>query len=271
MALIANLKLMQKLLTAPAVVLLFLLVSAVVSIIGVNVQQSSVNEIFNERYTASVRLGSINRSCVSVQGNIYKLISWARANYDASRIDALGNEQAKAMDQVIADLSKMESEAKTDEAKAKITAVLVQMKDYKKAAGNVIDFASIDLNTATFGMETAQDKYKLLSQSLDELSSHDYQLSQASYDDSTKNYYRVITILSLVAIAAIVCSILLSLYISRLITKPVLALESAAEKIAAGDTSITVDVQSTDEIGSLTASFNTMVGTIRSSEQALKR
>ncbi len=72
----------------------------------------------------------------------------ARANCDASRIDALGSEQTQAMDRTIAALTKIESETKSDETKAKISAVLVHMRDYKKAAGNVIDFASIDLNTA---------------------------------------------------------------------------------------------------------------------------
>ena len=52
------------------------------------------------------------------------------------------------MDRTIAALTKIESETKSDETKAKISAVLVHMRDYKKAAGNVIDFASIDLNTA---------------------------------------------------------------------------------------------------------------------------
>ncbi len=271
MTAIANLKLMNKLLTAPAVVLLFLVISAIVSIIGINVQQGSVNEIFNERYTASVAQSDINESCVRVQGNLYKLIAWGRANYDASRIDALGTEQVKAMDEIVTSLAKMESEAKTVETKAVMTTVLKQMRDYKKAAVNVIDFATMDLNTATVAMETTLDRYKILAQSLKDMEVNDYQLSKKSYENSSSNYYRVITSVILFTLAAIVLSVILAFYISRLITRPVLALEHAAGKVASGDTSVIIDVESRDEIGTLTVSFNAMVENIRTSEQLLKR
>jgi methyl-accepting chemotaxis protein len=269
MTVISNLKLRNKLLTAPAVVQLCLVIAAVVAFIGLNVQQSSVNEIFNERYTTSLALANIDGSCVRVHGDLFKLISWARANYESSRIDALGAEQMKAMDVIIAELTKMESAAKSDTVKAKFITALAQMRDYKKACSNVIDFATIDLNTATFGMETAQDKYNLLAATLDGLQASDYESSKACFQASTTNYYRVAAVVITVTLAALIISVLLSLYITRLITKPIHALEEAAGKVALGDTSIVLEVSSVDEIGTLTSSFNKMIGNIRTSEQML--
>jgi methyl-accepting chemotaxis protein len=269
MTTIANIKLKNKLLTAPGVVVVFLLASAIVSCIGLTLQQASVNEIFNERYSASLKLAEINASCVRVHGELYKLISWARANYDASRIDAVGTEQTKALTAIVAELTRLESSAKSGEAKANFSSVLTELRNYQKAAGNVIDFATTDLNTATFAMETAQDKYIILAKSLTDLETNDYQMSKASYGRSIINYYTVIAIVVIVSLGAILCSILLGLYISRLITRPVLALESAAEKVASGDTSIFLEVTSTDEIGTLTKSFNAMVDNIRKSEELL--
>jgi methyl-accepting chemotaxis protein len=269
MGFIVNLKLMNKLLTAPVVVMLFLFVSAVVSCIGLNVQQASVNDIFTVRYTTSLSLADINESCIGVQGDIYKLITWARANYDASQIDALGKEEVKTMDRIIADLSRLESEASSEKTKSKYTTALTQMRDYKKTVSSVIDFASIDLNTATITVQAAQVKYSVLAQTLKDLKTSDYQESKESFENSTSNYVRVITSVGIISLAAIICSIFLSLYISRLITKPILALESAAGKVASGQTDVTVEAASSDEIGKLAESFNIMVGNIRTSERRL--
>ncbi len=257
--------------TAPAIVLLFLIVCVIVSIVGVNILQASVDEIFTERYSASLALGRLNEACVRVHGEAYKLITWARADYEASRINTVAGEQMKAMDEILAGFTKMQEQSRSEDIRAKLSTVLVQMRDYKNAVSTVIDFASMDLNAATVAMATAQAKYRLLAQSLRELETNDYQLSQATFLNSKSNYHRVIVAVLIVAIAAILCSLFVSLYISRIITTPVIALESAAEKVTLGDTSVSVDVQSTDEIGSLARSFNLLVDHIRISELHLKQ
>ncbi len=271
MRVIANLGLKLKLLTAPGVVVAFLVVTVIVSIVGVNIQQNSVEVIFTERYTTSLKLAAINKSCVRVHGEVYKLITWGRAEYEASRLDAVGSEQIKAMDGIIASFKTMHERASTEETKAKLSAVLAQVHDYKSALVTVIDFSTMDLNAATFAMETAQDKYMKLAQSLQELESQDYKASETLFERSTTNYYRVIIAVLVFALAAIVCSLLLSLYISRIITVPILALEAGAERVTAGDTDVAVEVETTDEIGKLSKSFNQMVDHIRMSEQLLKR
>jgi len=271
MRVIANLGLKLKLLTAPGVVAAFLVVTVIVSIVGVNIQQQSVDEIFTERYTTSLKLAAINKSCVRVHGEVYKLITWGRAEYEASRLDAVGTEQLKAVDGIIASFTEMREQASTDGTQAKLSTVLAQMQDYKSALVTVIDFSTMDLNAATFAMETAQDKYMKLAQSLQELEASDYAASEETFRQSTANYNRVIVAVLVVALLAIVCSLLMSLYISRIITTPILALEAGAERVTAGDTDVVLDVQTTDEIGKLGQSFNQMVEHIRTSEQLLKR
>lgn len=58
---------------------------------------------------------------------------------------------------------------------------------------------------------------------------------------------------------AVFISLIVALAVSHSISKPVLELEEASRKIAAGDLNAAVDVRSKDEIGKLGAAFNDMV------------
>ncbi|WP_028612234.1 methyl-accepting chemotaxis protein [Paenibacillus harenae] len=65
-------------------------------------------------------------------------------------------------------------------------------------------------------------------------------------------------------IAAVLISIVISWFIGRLISRPVVAIAKAAEQIASGDlTSKEVNVTNKDEIGDLAASFNRMSQNLR--------
>ena len=70
-------------------------------------------------------------------------------------------------------------------------------------------------------------------------------------------------IMSVVIFAAVAFSILIGLYIARLIGRPIMAMVSAADQIALGDVNVDIVVDSTDEIGSLGDAFNRMIANIR--------
>jgi PAS domain S-box-containing protein len=57
----------------------------------------------------------------------------------------------------------------------------------------------------------------------------------------------------------IVIAIIFGIYLSRRLTKPIIELRDAAEKIGKGHLSLVIDICSNNEIGDLAASFNTMV------------
>lgn len=67
-----------------------------------------------------------------------------------------------------------------------------------------------------------------------------------------------LTILTL-SVIAFILAILIGVIITRMITKPILLIESAAEEIASGDlTQADIKVKNRDEIGNLATSFNQM-------------
>ncbi|CAG0981517.1 partial Methyl-accepting chemotaxis protein 4, partial [Anaerolineae bacterium] len=84
-------------------------------------------------------------------------------------------------------------------------------------------------------------------------------------DDVDANITAFTTNLLITIGIAVLIAAILGYFIMRLIVKPILALNIAAEKAAAGDYSVETKVESKDEIGTLGLAFNKMLKTIASS------
>jgi two-component system nitrogen regulation sensor histidine kinase NtrY len=69
---------------------------------------------------------------------------------------------------------------------------------------------------------------------------------------------RVISTAMLVGGAGILAAVLASLWFAARVSRPVVSLAEAARRVAAGDLNARVEVESTDELGELAASFNRM-------------
>ena len=63
-------------------------------------------------------------------------------------------------------------------------------------------------------------------------------------------------------LVAVILSILLGVFISRAIKKPISRLMAASEKIAAGDLNVEIDVQGRDEVGNLAKAFAAMANNV---------
>ncbi|HTZ47184.1 MAG TPA: HAMP domain-containing sensor histidine kinase [Verrucomicrobiae bacterium] len=74
---------------------------------------------------------------------------------------------------------------------------------------------------------------------------------------------------ALVALAAILISLLLSWWISKRITRPVEELANAARDVAAGRWDAHIDVQGNDEVGQLAGAFNHMTHTLAAQKEKL--
>jgi len=93
-------------------------------------------------------------------------------------------------------------------------------------------------------------------------------LAESSLDKGNEaqsaNGQAVITNLLILTFTTIIVSVLLSLYISRVISKPVVKLSASVEKIAEGDLTVDdINISNKDEIGDLAKSFNKMLASLK--------
>ncbi len=255
----SNLKMSKKLLLAPLVVLFFLTILSIGTYKGLSDQKVAVEDIFNNRFKGYQNSSKVISEIANVHSNVYKVISWAGANYEAQKVDKLAKEQLVAIERNINFLQEvLKSGGLTAEEKTLYQASLDQLIEYQKPAQGVLEVASADLNASTMFMGVADEKFQTLSKSLEDLLALENRLSKERYDFSITTFNRTLQVFVAVFVVAIALSLLLSIFMTRLILAPIRQTISVIRQVADGDLTRDIQIHSKDELGTLAESVNTM-------------
>jgi methyl-accepting chemotaxis protein len=257
--LIANLKMSRKLFIGPLLVMLFLIAMGLLSYSGLTSQKASVEDIFNNRFKGYQTSAGILKDLSQAHANLYKVISWANANYDEKKVEALGKAQLTVVDQTLKTMGQVLSDGNTsDEGKKLYQASLAHLKEYKEAAASAVDLSGSDLNMATMYMATTDEKFQVLNGGLQKILALEEKLSQEKYDYTLKSFAAFLVLLLVVLGTALAVSLVVNILMTRLITSPIRQTIEAVDQIAAGDLTRAVGITSKDEIGALARSVDTM-------------
>lgn len=256
---IRNLKMAKKMMLLPAVVFIFLMALSYGAYDGLSNQKAAIEDIFNNRFKVYQDSADMIKKIGNVHANIYKIISWVNAQYDDQKIQALAQEQTAVLEKTIVQTQNiLKSSALTADEKKLFQKTLDDLLEYQKPAMGVVTVGSSDAGAATMFMGTADDKYQILNQTLEELLVLENKLSKEKYDSSLGSFNYVMRTFVIVLVIAIILSVLLNIFITRLITRPIKETIEVIKKVAEGDLTQVIDIDSKDEIGELASSINTM-------------
>ncbi len=264
-----KLKLSRKLLVAPALVLIFLIIYGVIGFFALLGQQLALDTIYTVNFQSTVDQQITSKIVTEVQGNTFKFITWARANYDQQKLDALTKEQTVNLDKAASYIKKEMDNSSLKQLSGEYQKASAQLEDYRKAVNTVFEMASIDLNAATMAMSTAEDKYTTLNSTLDSISKELTGESEAKFKDAKDNFIKVLIIFGIVMAASGLFAYIIVPKVNRTILNPVSDLNSASKKISDGDLNVSLNATTQDEIGELVESFQYMVNNIKSMNEQL--
>jgi two-component system nitrogen regulation sensor histidine kinase NtrY len=88
------------------------------------------------------------------------------------------------------------------------------------------------------------------------------------YKQPVQSFYYIT--LTVVALLVVFCAVWLGFYLAKTITIPIMHLADGTRRVAEGDLSFALDVQSDDEIGSLVSAFNKMTADLRIGHEQLE-
>ena len=266
---INKLNLSKKLFLSPFVTICFMIVLGLTGYWGLQSLHSSIERMHTVDMQSIKNNYSNFQNLTLVQGNIFKFITWARANYDPAKLDALSNDQIKKVDEIKASLELILKSAVGKENEELYKLAIVQIADYKKSMSLVLDFAQIDLNSATMAMGMVEDKHALLDKTLHTLTQQSVDISDKRFESANSTYSSVSLIFFVVFIGGIFLALIASSRINRSISKPLFALTDSSKRVTNGDYDVHLQVSSHDEIGSLTESFQHMIEKIKHSQEQL--
>ncbi len=260
-----NLKVMYKLLISAAV-LCFL--TALVGYVGIR-DMATINGMLNSLYdNETVGISHIKEANINLVAHQRAIRNVILATTNAER-----RERLKAMKSfettMLDEMNKATPTVKSEKGKELLSKFWPAWQEYKNTSDKIVALASstdgasskaeaVNLSN-TDGQETADAVDTIMSQIAREHEKN----GKSAYDESDVIYASSRTQLLLLVIGSLVLGMVVGFLVSRILSKPIIALESAAEKVAAGDTNVSVDSDTKDELGNLSRSFNRMVSNIR--------
>ncbi|WP_391204026.1 methyl-accepting chemotaxis protein [Psychrobacillus sp. L4] len=145
--------------------------------------------------------------------------------------------------------------------KEKYEPLMYNFNVYEKELAYVIDLANKGQKQEAYNYYVSQvkDVRKVISDNSKELSEYNIKIADELSNTNKKAQQQATIIMISLAILAVIISLGLGIYISRLITKPISSMQKLMVKAEDGDFTIRGEYKSKDEIGLLSASFNSML------------
>lgn len=253
-----DLKLYKKLLLPPFVAIVFLLILGIVSYRGLDEQKSIIREIFEDRFQMYQDSAKIMSDIKSVHANVYQVLNLSSINADAKQVEGLGKQQLASLQDSLNLIESLMKKNLTPEEKKTYQNCMQQVVDYKKAVIQVVDMAGADYNLATSMMKPAVDKFQILNQNLQGLMDLESKLSRQKFDYAMQNFKTTLILFIAVFVTAILLSVLTSAFMTRFLLSTIRKVMEVVQKIAEGDLTQEITLTSTDEIGMLAQSVDTM-------------
>jgi len=254
-----NLKLAKKMLIAPVVVLVFLILLAVGIYVSLAMQKSALNDIYNNRFKQYQNSAKILNDITGVQGNLSRILNWIKVNYDANTVQKAIGEQKTLLTEDVELIKKLlNSGSLTTEEKKLFKSALDNLIEYQKSIMGVLDTSAVDVNTAIQLMSMTDGKHEELTLFLKKLLTFEDNLSKEKYNDAIASINLTITIFLIVIAIAVILSFFITIMITRIVTKPINETIGVLSQLADGDLTQKINLQSKDEIGMLVQSVNSM-------------
>lgn len=251
-------KIREKLLSLPSIVLVFMVVLGVVAILAMNKMGNSAREIYEVQFKKYQLSTAALDDARAANIGVYRLFTWLN-NYDEKKIKAVATE----IDQKIDDATRKAVELSNDKnitsvEKENLQDVLASLASYKKEIAQSIEMAEVDPNMGLSSMQTAdktflklQEKIQTLVEIADKSANEQYEKTLATSTSAVVGFVAILLV-------AVVSSIAISLWLGGKIINSLKQTIGIAKRIARGDLTGRITVDGHDEIAELELALREM-------------
>ena len=256
-------KVLHKILIAPAIAIVFLIVLGAVSFGALQQQNAALEELGKSRFAGYQTAADASQDLSEVHSNVYRLITWI-SNLKEDKIKQMTDEQKAKIDEVSATITKFASSPKVSEPERKlVTVAAAELAKYRKAIDTAIDLSSVDVSTGAMAMQSADKQFQAMLKHFEDLVQLEKRLSQQSYEAASTAFHTAVAVLAALTILALVASAAVAFLMSGVIVRPLRTAIAAAGQIASGNLSADITTTGTDETAQLLKALAEMTQNLR--------
>jgi methyl-accepting chemotaxis protein len=256
-------KVWQKVLVAPAVAVVFLMLLGAVSFGVMKQQNVALDELAKDRFAGYQIAADSAQDISEVHSNVYRLLTWM-ANLSEDKVKKTRADEKAKIDEVVKQVTRFAAGPQLSDEERRLTAsVLKQLVDYGRNVDSAIDISTVEVGMGMMAMQAADAHFQALLKEFTALVQLEKKLAQESYEASASAASHAIALVLGILLLAIVLSVGIALFMSKVIVRPLRSAITTADRIAGGDLSEDVQVTGTDETGQLLSALSEMTQKLR--------
>lgn len=217
--------------------------------------------MYNDRLQPIRQLGQIRTNNRAIDANTLEMILSKDEKYQRKRLDEIREKEAENNKL----MAQYEKTFMLDNEKEKLALYKENIGNLTQARSEAIQLAQDEKGDEAYNLFSTKvvPLRTTINKTLDDLQTISNDEAQHIYQKNKQSVKSAVTTLLLVSILVILLTIGIGLLIARMITNPLKEIKNLMETAKDGDFQVQGTYESKDEIGSLTASFNKMIGGLK--------
>jgi methyl-accepting chemotaxis protein len=251
---LARLRIGPKLLLAPGVVLLLLVLLSCGAYVAMVRQNDSMDAIVQQRAANMRAATDLVASAQRANAQAYQILTWISGSFPRTRVEPLVADvqaQQAAIERGFASLARLarESPARHREAELRyVEQAASAWRLYVAAVRDVIEIAREDQSISANAMGKAERAFGVVAQRLSDLARREQELSEEAYGDAGADFKAIATLMPVVILLSIAASLAITMAVRRSLLGEIGAIKAAARGLASGDLTVLARVDGDDEI-----------------------
>ncbi len=267
---IKNLKIGTKVIIAPLIAIVFLVVLAIFSNNALQSNKNTFTTLVTKNFHVISKSTNLLSDINLYNSVLYKIFNFTSNNYNQKLIDeqmTLLSTLGKSIDKQIKELNDLKF---LNAKKKKIFKILDKdLKEYKSAVADALDMLSVDIGMATPMLSVTDETFVILNKVLSEVSMKATKVTNKEYNKGLSSIDNTLYSLYILVAIALLLSFITTLIVSNAIKNPLITFQTGLIdffKYINKETTevIHLDDSSKDEIGLMSAGINEEITKVKS-------
>lgn len=244
-------KIREKLLSLPSIVLVFMVLLGVVAMLAMKTMGNSARDIYEVQFKKYQLSTAALDDARAANIGVYRLFTWLN-NYDAKQIKAAAADIDQKIDAAIKSARALSAGSSVSAAEQEtLQQILASLAAYKKEIAQSIEMSDVDPNMGLTSMQTADKTFLKLQAQIQTVVDVADKSAKQQYEKTLATSSSAITGFAAILLVAVAISVAISLWLGGKIINSLQQTISMAKRIARGDLTGTITLTGQDEITEL--------------------
>jgi methyl-accepting chemotaxis protein len=263
-----RLRIGPKLLLAPGLVLVLLMLTSGAAYYGMVRQNASLENMVQVRAARLKSAADVAGEAKHAHANIYQLLAWVNGSFAQARLTALTADISRkhaAIGTQLADLARVSG----PEERTLVDASIGALAAYRKAVGETIEMAQVDQSIATNAMQKAEKDFGILNTQLAALAKLEKTLSENAYAAARAEFRTLGITMAAVVLLSIALSLAVTMLVRRAMLTDIRAIADVVGELSTGRLMQGPASTGRDEIADTSRALDQTIATLTTSLRAI--